>query len=97
MPGFVTPNLKIGGALAILWQNPHLLRGFPLSTFSFFPNPWPRPAYRPLSAVPAQAGSGAGRPGFPTRCARTSGVEFSPILARKQIKSRQGGQGRPER
>jgi len=38
-PGFVTPNLKIGGALAIMWQNPHFLRGFPLLTFSFFPNP----------------------------------------------------------
>ena len=38
-PGFVIPNLKIGGALAIMWQNQHFLRGLWVFNFVLVPNP----------------------------------------------------------
>ncbi len=38
-PGFVIPNLKVGGALAIMWQNQHFLRGLRVFNFVLVPNP----------------------------------------------------------
>jgi hypothetical protein len=39
MPGFVIPNLKVGGALANMWQNQHFLRGLRVFNFVLVPNP----------------------------------------------------------
>jgi len=37
--GFVIANLKIGGALANMWQNRHFLRGLRVFNFVLVPNP----------------------------------------------------------
>jgi len=37
--GFVIPNLKIGDALGIMWQNQHFLQGLRVFNFVFAPNP----------------------------------------------------------
>jgi hypothetical protein len=39
VPCFVIPNLKVGSALAIMWQNQHFLRGLRVFNFVLVPNP----------------------------------------------------------